>query len=116
MSHHFGVLTGMGAGQIPMYYGWNLPGPDPYDHLRGEGCADIQHNLGLIGDYRSRHPEYSAQTISPVSPSNNPYGGYGTSGYGGYSSWPTVINYTGSQFAGPLAGAYYNETFGRRPA
>jgi hypothetical protein len=97
MSKHFGVLTGMSAGQIPMYYGYALPGPDPYDYLRGEGCADIQHNLGLIGDYLSRHPEYLIQHLVPTNnPNSYPYGGYGTAGYGSYPSWPAVPNHTGS--------------------
>ena len=113
MNSPFGVLVGMGPGQIPMYYGWNLPGPDPYDYLREEGCADIQHNLGLIGDYRSRHPEYTSRPVPVNTPSDYSYARYGASGYGGYDEGPVVIKGTGSQFAGPLAGAYYNTTFRR---
>ena len=113
MNNSMGVPTGMGPGQIPMYYGWNLPGPDPYDYLRGEGCADIQYNLGLIGDYRSRHPECTSQPVPMNTPSNYPYDGYGASGYGGYDEGPAVIKGTGIQFAGPLAGAFYNTTFRR---
>jgi len=107
MSSHYGVLTGMGAGQIPMYYGYNLPGPDPYVYLQGEGCADIQDNLGLIGDYRSRHPEYLSQPVVPTTYATGAFA-YGMAGYGGYTNWPTVINGTGSQFTDP-AGPYYNQ-------
>lgn len=106
-SNHFGVLTGMGAGQIPMYYGYNLPGPDPYDYLRGDGCEEIQNNLGLLGDYRSRHPESMNHPIDSRNNPNNHYGGYGSAGYGGYSTEPTVMDFAGDQFD-PWSGAYHN--------
>jgi hypothetical protein len=103
----------MGAGQIPMYYGMNLYGPDPYDHIKGDGSAYIQYHLDSVGDYRSRHPEHMGQPIPTNNLGNYPCGGYGTAGYGGYSNWPDVIRGTGSQFADPGAGAYYNASFGR---
>ncbi len=110
MTSPFGVLTGMGAGQIPIYYGMNLYRGDPYDHIRGDGSEYIQWNLDMIGDYRSRHPEYISQPVPMNNPGNYQYGGYGTAGYGGYSRWPDVTNGTGYQFMGSgvgASGAYY---------
>ena len=110
MKRAMGVLTGMDPGQMPMYHGMQLNGPDPYEHMRDGGCEDIQHQLGLIGDYRSRHPE----TIHPIEPMGYPNAGYGApAGYGGYHDGPSVVSHTGGQFYGPLAGAYYNTYFRR---
>lgn len=56
MNSPFGVMTGMGAGQKPMYYGLVLPGPDPYHHVRDEGSYDVQRQLWMVGEYFRNHP------------------------------------------------------------
>ena len=56
MNSPFGVMTGMGAGQKPLYYGLVLPGPSPYHHVRGEGSYDVQRQLWMVGEYFRNHP------------------------------------------------------------
>lgn len=92
MSHHFGILTGMGAGHTPTYHVMALPGPDPYAYLRGAGCEDIQDQLRLVGDFYNTYPQ---EIIDPMNTQHvvpdNPTG-----------------KLTGNQSSDPWLDNYYN--------
>lgn len=92
MSYQFGVLTGMGPGQTPTYHVMVLPGPDPYAHLEGAGCEDIQRQLGLVGDYYNTYPQ------EITNPMNTQYVVRGD----------PAGNQTGDQSSDPWLGNYYN--------